>query len=480
MIPLVYSLRNEVRFEKRLDSWIAVCQTPLNILHIGSRAYAILQLCDGFKTVHGIAQECRLAEESVFKLCNYFKQRAILRLATTANTDFFPFLSVIIPSKDRAAHLIACLESVLAQDYPKESLEIIIVDDGSKENIGDRLRLFPCRIITNPTSRGASFARNQGAKDARGEILAFLDDDCVAEKTWLRELVVYFQWQRVGGVGGFVDGYAQSTLLSRYEKTFSSLNLGNHILFSGDQSRLYMPTCNFLVRKSIFDQLGGMKESLRIGEDVDFCWRMQNENHCLWYIPAGTVKHKHRRNLGMMLKRRYDYGTSEALLLTLHPDRKKRMQTPLAATSGFLALCLALVCGSLWPLAVSLTGIAADSARKLVRIRKAGLCFPFLRILFSVLRTHGAFVHAASFYGLRYCLIPIMLLGALFPSCWLLAGFMILISSSMDYGLKRPHLPYPAFVFYYVLDHLAYQIGTFAGCLKNRNFEAYIPRLICR
>ena len=480
MIPLVYRLRKEVRFVKRRDSWIAYCQTPLNVLHIGTRAYFILQMCDGLTSVHEIAQESGLAGESVFKLCDYFKEKAMLETAPVPNRGYFPFLSVIIPTKDRAGELVCCLESVSAQDYPKERLEVIVVDDGSKENIGDRLRAFPCRLIINLTSRGASFARNQGAREANGEILAFLDDDCVAGKTWLRELAGYFQWEEVGAVGGFVDGHTETSGLSRYEKAFSPLNLGSHILCSGNSSRFYIPTCNLLVRKIVFHQTGGMNENMHVGEDVDFCWRIQDESHYVLYIPAGTVRHRHRIELGTMLKRRYDYGISEAQLYKLHAGRKKTIQAPLAPASSFLALCLALFCSSLFPLIISFTGIAFESARKMIRIHKTGLSISFFRILFSVLRTHWFFIYSASFHFLRYYLILFILLGVFFPAFWLLAFIMILVSSSSDYGMKHPRLSFPAFAFYYVLEHLAYQIGAFIGCLKNRSFGTYIPQLICR
>ena len=140
MIPLVYTLRKEVGFMKRRDSWIVVCQAPLNILRIGSSAYAMLQCCDGSKSVHDIAQETGLAEESALKLCDYFSRKAILKTAPVANSGFFPFVSVIIPARNRATDLVACLQSVFAQDYPKEKMEVIVVDDGSQENIGDPVR----------------------------------------------------------------------------------------------------------------------------------------------------------------------------------------------------------------------------------------------------------------------------------------------------------------------------------------------------
>jgi mycofactocin system glycosyltransferase len=460
VIPLVYTLRKEVSFIKRRDSWIVFCQAPLNILRVGSNAYAMLQRCDGSKSVHEIAQETGLAEEAALKLCDYFSRKAILKTAPVANRGFFPFVSVIIPAWNRATDIVACLQSVFAQDYPKEKMEVIVVDDNSKENIGDLVRSFPCRLITNSLNRGAAFARNRGAGEAGGEILAFLDNDCEADQAWLRDLVVYFQWDRLGAVGGFVDGYSETTALSRYEKAFSPLNMGNQILLSEGRPRFYVPTCNLLVRKKVFDRTGGMNERLTVGEDVDFCWRMQDEEQVLWYIPAGVVKHKHRLDLGQMLKRRFDYGASEAMLAKLHPDRKKRLRAPISPAVSFLALCLACVLSSPIPLGIPIACVAFDSVKKTVRIRKAGLTVSPSWILLSVLRTHGYFIHSASFYIVRYYLIPVWLLGAFIHSLWLLSLLLILVSGSMDYVLKRPHLSFPTFSLFYVLDHLAYQVGV--------------------
>jgi len=82
---------------------------------------------------------------------------------------------------------------------------------------------------------------------------------------------------------------------------------------------------------------------MHVGEDVDFCWRMRDAGDDLLYVPAGTVRHKHRNRLGRFLRRRADYGTSEATLCRLHPRKKKVFQVPPLAVLRFLALCCAIL-----------------------------------------------------------------------------------------------------------------------------------------
>jgi mycofactocin system glycosyltransferase len=322
---------------------------------------------------------------------------------------------------------------------------------------------------------GAAQARNQGAKEATGEILAFLDNDCVAEKNWLYELAGYFQWEELGAVGGYVDGYSASTALSRYEKIFSPLNLGRQMLSTGIYSRLYAPTCNLLVRKKVFHELGGLKESLHVGEDVDFCWRMQDHRYSMLYIPRGMVKHKHRAAYVPMLKRRYQYGTSEALLYKLHPARKKLLQAPLLPGLEIVALFFALLFLSAFPLILSFVLPVIESARKLHHLRRQKIQISYGRVILSVLRNSFSTLYSISYHLIRYYNIFFWLIGIYFHSVWLLSLCLTLIAASVDYAVRKPQLSYPVFLCNYILDNTAYQVGVFAGCLKTRNFGCYVP-----
>lgn len=482
MIPIIYKLREGIRFEDSGSFSLVISEIPLNIVRASKRAVRILHLCNGERTLRQIAREAGIIqEEQVFRICDYFNKKAVLETSVADNHGYFPSISVIIPTRDRDDSLVECLESLYAQDYDSSQIEIIVVNDGSADETQKLASGFPCTLLTNLQSRGQSYCRNIGARRAGGEILAFLDDDCVAGRTWLRDLALYFQWEDIGAVGGYVEGHARQSLLDRYEMAFSRLNLGTYILRgTNDNSTFYIPTCNMLVRKNVFLETGGIRESLQLGEDVDFCWRMRTAGRQLLYVPSGIVMHKHRNTLRAMLRRRADYGTSEAVLYSLHQDKMKILQMNPLAIAAFLGLCFAVCFFSLFPLVVTGAIFISETAFKTVRLYRKRIDISFERICFSVLRIYMSYFYKISFHLVRYFLILILLSGFAFYSLWGLGSCFLILAASVDYSAKRPRLALPAFLFYYVLDHLFYQIGVIAGCLRARSFRSFRLRLIRR
>jgi mycofactocin system glycosyltransferase len=482
MIPFTYRLRAEARIERDGVSCVVATGMPLNVIRVSDRTEGILRLCDGLLTPGEIAVKSGLATEiEVWRVCEVLNRRGILEIGQLRSSERKPFVTVIIPAKDRKAELRDCLRSVFTQDYPGEKMEIIVVDDGSKDGTRQLLEALPCKTLSHPESRGQSHCRNVGAQAAKGEILAFIDSDCVATATWLRELIPFFEWDEVGAVGGFVDGYFQESSLDRYEKAFSPLNMGKHMASAaGNRSALYVPTCNLLVRKNVYETIGGIKEDMRVGEDVDFCWRMRSGGHRLLYAPYGVVKHKHRSLLRQMSKRRAQYGTSEALLYRLHPEKAKRLQTPPFAVAVFLSICAAVLSLSVFPLFVGGAVLLAESFKKIHKVAKAPVAISTGKILSSILRTHLSFFYFASFHVVRYYLVSFVLLGFLFPEVWLLGLFLFLFASVVDYRVKKPLLAFLLFLFYYALEHSSYQLGVFIGCLRLRTFRSYRVKFVLR
>lgn len=479
IIPFVYKSRDKVRVIPSGDSYLAVCDLPLNAVRVNAQAIRILELCDGTRSITGIAREAGTAnEEDVLRVCEYFRERGFLEQEAAPDTGFRPSVTVIIPVRDRPVELSECLASVFAQEYPRELMEVIVIDDGSTDHTPEVARRFPCTLLFNETSRGQSSCRNIGAREASGEILAFLDSDCVAETTWLRELVVWFVWERIGAVGGCVDGYFIETTVDRYEQAASPLNMGKRQLIgNNDSSTLYVPTCNLLTRKQVFEETSGFRPDLLVGEDVDFCWRMRDRGHILLYVPGGRVKHKHRSGLWNMLGRRKDYGTSEALLYGLHPDRRKRFNVPVFAGLSNVFACIGVLSLSPWILLVSLIPLLFDIVKKWLKLTQARLNLPLSRIAVSVIRGHFSLAYFFSFHLTRYYLILMIPLGFLLPPLWLLSLCALLIATAVDYTTRRPKLSYPVYLSYYLLEHLAYQLGVAIGCLRKRKFGSYIPVL---
>ena len=480
MIPLEYRLRESVRLEPGgAGTWRVICEAPLTVLTVNAAAARLLKRARYGATVTDMAAGLTLTEERILGLCEYFRGRGVLEVRrATAGAGLVPSVTVIVPTLDRADDLDDCLAAIGCLDYPAGRLEVIVVDDGSSEPaaVAGVVERRGARLLTNDRNRGPSYSRNRAAGEARGDVLAFIDSDCVPGRSWLRDLTPYFAWDGVGAVGGRTVGYYTESRLDRYEEVASPLDMGRHLILKAQgPDTFYVPTCNLLVRRSTYAAVGGLREDLRVGEDVDLCWRIRATGAYLVYAPEGMIRHKHRDRLGTMLKRRAQYGTSEAILHGLHPDKRKRFPlapAPLATVAlvsaallrlepRFLPLCLA---PSLW-----------DGARRRSRLRRSGVEIPEAAVWTSVLRGHLSMLYFAYFHLTRYYLGPLTLGGAAAPGLWALETAAVLYSAGVDYSTKHPRMSFPAYLAYYLAEHAAYQTGVASGCLRARSFRSYLP-----
>jgi len=177
-----------------------------------------------------------------------------------------PKISIVIPTYNRLSSLKKCLLSVLENDYP--DFEIIIVDDFSEDGTREYLKNSKFQIpnskfILNEKNLGASASRNRGIENAQGEWVAFIDDDCQAEKNWLSELVKKFENEKIGFVIGntiyFQEGYR-----------------GNfpERLVDNDKAR-WPGSGNIAYRKKCLDEIGGFDEKnfFYANEDTELALR---------------------------------------------------------------------------------------------------------------------------------------------------------------------------------------------------------------
>ena len=99
---------------------------------------------------------------------------------------------------------------------------------------------------------------------------------------------------------------------------------------------------------------------------------------------------------------------------------------------------------------------------------------PFRRIVYAALRSYLSFFYFAFFHLIRYYLILFIGLGFLWCPMWIFGGTAVIYASIVDYLVKKPELFYPVFLFFYVMEHLAYQVGVFWGCVKKGYFGSYL------
>lgn len=173
----------------------------------------------------------------------------------------FKTISVIIPfSKPETVG--NAIESVLAQDYPSELVQIIVVGKGSETL---RKRWPQIKTIDIGPIYEPGRARNLGATKATGEVLLFLDDDCEAQKKWICENLYELENEQVGAVSGMIEG--KSKVL--FARCVDFANFGLCQVSRRREGRLWSAT--FGIRKKVFDEIGGFNEFMIIHEDIDLC-----------------------------------------------------------------------------------------------------------------------------------------------------------------------------------------------------------------
>jgi GT2 family glycosyltransferase len=208
-------------------------------------------------------------------------------------------VSIIIPTYNRAGSLERCLRAL-----PLE-VEVIVVDDGSSDGtsrVPSRVG-HPKLIYVHQSNRGPAAARNFGVRTATGDILAFLDDDCVPQPEWMGALVgrLCHEPPSVGGVGGRVLPLSTG-LISRYS-TF-------HRILEPPDSCAYLVTANCAYRREAFESVGGFDESIRLpgGEDPDLALRVADRGYRFVYEPRAIVRHDYRESILDFARTFYRYG----------------------------------------------------------------------------------------------------------------------------------------------------------------------------
>jgi GT2 family glycosyltransferase len=202
-------------------------------------------------------------------------------------------------------------------DYP--DFEVIVVDDGSAEDIAGLVARHPGFRCIRQEPLGLGVARNTGAAAATGEILAYTDDDCVVESSWLIHLTRPFERPEIGAAGG--PNIPPAPVNRSQACVISAPGGPAHVLLT-DTMAEHVPGCNLAVRRSVFDELGGFQpEYHAAGDDVDFCWRLIEKGYVIAFDAAAMVWHYRRCSVRGFLRQQAGYGKAEALLTARHSSR---------------------------------------------------------------------------------------------------------------------------------------------------------------
>jgi len=175
-------------------------------------------------------------------------------------------VSIIIPMRNEEKNIQLCLDSIACNSFPKEQYEIICVDNGSTDRTLEIASGYTKNLYQLPDTT-ISAMRNYGAQRAQGEYLAFIDSDCVADKSWLQSASMYFGSESIVCFGSTPDIPSDATWV---QKTWY---LSKQIR-SDVQPVEWLESMNLIMKKDVFLEVGGFNEKLETCEDVDLCYRI--------------------------------------------------------------------------------------------------------------------------------------------------------------------------------------------------------------
>ena len=211
----------------------------------------------------------------------------------------YPFCSVIIPAYNTEKTISLLLESLVKQDYQGE-YEVIVVDNRSTDaTVGEVEKFSHVRILHERDIQSSYAARNRGIKNAEGEVLAFIDADCIASENWFKKGIGEMTQRKADLVAGEVVFTFENKQPSVYEYLDSVRKLKQETYVQ----KGFGATANLFVRKQVFKKIGFFRQDLQSGGDYEFGKRATKNGLRLHYSNKAYVFHPARSTFGELIKK---------------------------------------------------------------------------------------------------------------------------------------------------------------------------------
>ena len=225
--------------------------------------------------------------------------------------------SVIIPTCHRNDLLARCLDCLAPgiQTLPAEQYEVIVTDDGIETTAKQMIReQYPWVKWVEGKRKGPAANRNNGAKFAMGQWLAFTDDDCLPDAQWLEayaDAIVHNTCYRV---------FEGRTYVDRPRKSLAETSPIN-------ETGGYLWSCNFVISRKLFESINGFNERFPYAamEDVDLNYRLNKFKHKSLFIDGAAVCHPWRKRDVWQQHKKHRISTF--IYLTIHPEELNRINT---------------------------------------------------------------------------------------------------------------------------------------------------------
>ena len=377
-----------------------------------------------------------------------------------ALSDITVVVPAFISNTESHVHLEKLVASLVG-------LTIIIVDDASPHPVD----INGAHVLRHDTNKGPAAARNTGIAAVTTTAVACVDADVMVTSTQIAALAAYVVDPRVGAVAPRITCVNDGTFTGEFESHHSPLDLGCIPALVRPMSRVsYLPATVLVLNVQSIRTVGGFDDSIRVGEDVDLIWRLIENGIDCRYVPSIECPHRPRSSMRKMLKQRYDYGTSAALLEKRHPHAA----SPLRAHALLLTMATTVLMGYLYSaiiLAVPTMAYFVASLRRTTIPTRTRLQLALKAILSTtrllaraIMRAWWPLFFLASFVSLR--------IGAMFT-------FSAFVPPLVGLMRNKPNHPIRYLVMR-ILEGLAYGTGVWVGAVRARSLRCLLPVITVR
>lgn len=255
-------------------------------------------------------------------------------------------VSLVIPGRNVSGTIKSCLESVVPIMGQNGLEEIIFVDDGSTDSTAEIVQNYPVRYLWQGT-KGPGAARNTGWHAAKGELIWFLDADCIAESDALSILLEHMKNAQIVGVGGsYGNAHEDSLIASLIHEEIVERHRRMPLIVN------FLATFNVLYRRNILERVNGFDEKYLKAQDAELAYRIRQTGGTLAFDQRSRVKHHHPVKISSYLRTQYSQAYWRMYLYARHPEKMMgdsyssiidHIQPILAVTAlGILPFCLFL------------------------------------------------------------------------------------------------------------------------------------------
>jgi cellulose synthase/poly-beta-1,6-N-acetylglucosamine synthase-like glycosyltransferase len=222
-----------------------------------------------------------------------------------------PKVSIIIATLNNERTINECLKAIFELNYPKDFLEVVVIDGCSKDTTVKIAEKYPVKVISTPLNAPAAY--NYAIKIANNDVLGFIDADAKVEKEWLNKLIMYLDDPQVAGVSGGIETWNTENAWAR--------SIGYDIKNRYARLKKYatrIATMNLLLKKSVIEESGGFDECLPTQYDTDLGFRITSRGYKIVFDPSVKCYHFNRSTVRAYFRQQLQYGKNTIKLYFKH------------------------------------------------------------------------------------------------------------------------------------------------------------------